>query len=610
MNKLFVLLLCFLLFTAIFAQVESISTKEAGVYQRKSVAFLNTIINQSNEHLPELWTNALVSALQDSVRFARFDYNHIPKRFVKKFEEMSYMPIEERMNATIVPAILRAVDAKKEIRAAALLSEQQKNSFITDKAKELGITETELNEVMNSAYIFAPVFLGFSDTTFRVRTEKRDQYGNIYIQTSTIYRIYLSAGGYWWKIDNSGENPTAKLIAHIERTYSGSVDLSEEYADYKYVAFRKALSSIALDVQMATKNIPDFQLSAQVLDRNPRNVVLSIGNGEGIKTDDKFWAYESIEDTNGKITQKKRGWIMIKKVGEKAKGLDSTQSKAQIISGKPYIGSVVREIPHFPFDIKLGFSQVPFSLDKKGQNAFNNEVNRIHSINKDTTLTQNEIDSLKNKYMFDIHDFNLSNMYGPKLRMNFNLLRNAGLSQWWLGMGGEFLIGRASGTLYYDKLPYNINSSMGFGFEMSLTKKIYIRRIAIAPEIAVGAKNIMLFTDYEKDYPENYNDVYISNWSFGVTGNLGVEFAIAPLFNLGGSVGYQLYNGNNNTWNLRYYGESEADSSGNTKGTWKDGNSIYTGDLLKTSGITWSIYMSFAIPVGSKRHNDLVGKEH
>lgn len=605
MYKLLVFLLCFFIFTVNFAQEKSISTKEAGIYQRKSVAFLNKAVNQSNENLPESWEKVLVSSLQDSVRFARFDYNRIPKRFVKKFDDMSYMPIEERMNATIVPAILRAVNAQKEIRATALLSEQQKNSFITDKAKELGITETELNEVMNSAYIFAPVFLGYTDTTFRIKTEMRDKYGNSYIQTSEIYRIYISAGAYWWKIDNTHETPAVKLIAHIERTSSGSIDLSEGYADYKYAAFQKALSSIALEVQMATKNIPDFQLSAQVLDRNPRNVVLSIGNGEGIKTDDKFWAYESIEDANGEIMQNKRGWVMVKKVGEKAKGLDSAQSQAQIISGKPYIGSVVREITHFPFDIWFGFSRIPFSLDKKGQRAFNEEYGKLEDLDN---ISGEIIMELKNKYMLDIHNFNLSNMYGPKLKMNFNLLRNAGLSQLWLGIGGEFLVGTAKGTLFYDKLPYKINSAMGFGFEMSLTKKIYIRRLALAPELAIGAKNIMLFTDYEESYPENRNDIYISNWSFGATGNLGVEFAITPLFNLGGSAGYQFYDGNKDSWNLRYYSE-ETDSAGNTKGTWKDGNSIHTGDLLKTNGLTWSAYISFAIPGGSKKYNDLVKNE-
>jgi hypothetical protein len=597
MNRFLPVLLAMLFFTASFAQEKTISTKEAGIYQRKSVAFLNTAIN-TNKQLPEIWTNALVSTLQDSVRLVRFDYNRIPRSIVKKFNEMPYLSVEDRMNNIIVPAVLTKLDKKKETRAQALLSEQQKNSFITDKAKELGITEAELNAVMNSAYIFAPIFSGYTDTTYQVHTRIIDPNGNSYIKTNTIYRITLSAGGYWWKIDNSGEIPRIKLIARIERTAFGSIDISDNSANYKYAAFLSALSIIAKDVKTATKNIPDFQLSAQVLDRNMRNITLSIGNDEGIKTDDKFWVYESIEDENGKITQKKHGWIMIKKVGE--------QSKAQIIAGKPYIGSTIREITNLPFDITLGFVSVPFSLDKIGQREYENAFNKLSDAQKENYALIND---LKKQYMGDIHDLDLSNMYGPKLKFSVNLLSGAGGSQWWLGMGGQFLLGSANGTVFYNYLPYEINSSTGFGAELSLAKKIYFRRLAIVPEAAFGIKSIMLFTDYKSDYPNGYKDIYISNFNFGTTGNLGVEIALTPFFNIGGSAGWQFYGKGTKSWNLRYYYENEVHDSVTNEtsisGSWRN-TTIFTGDLFRASGLTWSAFVSFAIPSGSRRYNDLV----
>jgi hypothetical protein len=206
------------------------------------------------------------------------------------------------------------------------------------------------------------------------------------------------------------------------------------------------------------------------------------------------------------------------------------------------------------------------------------------------------------KYLGDVRHLYLSNAYGPKFKLGFNLLNNAGGSQWWFNVGGEFLFAKASGKLYRENYyEYEITNAMAFGWEASLTKKIYIRRFAFAPEIGFGMKDIMLMTKKENDYPTNYKDVYASQWSLGVSAILGVEVALAPLFNLGGSAGYQLYGGSRNSWKLRYY--SQADSS------YKDGETLKSGDKLKSSGFLWSAYVSFAVPSGSKKHNDLVSND-
>ena len=602
MKKIFNVLFCLVLSGNCFAQ-ENISSKESGTYQRKSVAFLNSaIIYGRNINLQ--WEDDLVSVLQNSVKFDRFDYNNIPQNILDKFFALpSSLPIEERMNRTVVPAILAAVDAQKEIRAMDLLSQQQRNSFITDKAKELGITEDELNAVMNAAYIFAPVYLGHADTSYPV------QYG-------TAYSLTLAAGGYWWKIDNSGEKPVAKLIAHIERTYSSTKYSYEEYVlngqkiSYRYATFRSVLNAIATDVEMATKEIPDFKLSAQILDKNPRNVIISIGKREGINTDDKFWVYELREDISGNITEKRRGWVMVKKVGEKARGLDSTQSQAQIISGMPYIGATVKEIPHLPIDVTAGFTMIPFGVDDKGQRSLNKKYEEIRNANPDTLLTIDDSLKLENDYLGDIRRLKLSNMYGPKLKISYNLLNKAGGSQWWLNAGGEFLVGRADGELHYSrhhvikdsdskKEPYEINATaLGFGGDISLTKKIFIRRFLLAPELGFGFKSIML-----SPQKSDIIDFYISQLSFGLVGNMGVEVALTPILHLGGSAGGHFFT-ESNVWNSRWRYNNMQDTI-----KYIDGPDVKSGDWLKTRGLTLSAYVSFTIPHSSPKNNDLVSEK-
>jgi hypothetical protein len=522
-----------------FAQ-ENISTREAGAYQRRSVAFLDVVAYKNRELTNRQWADYLVSAIQDTVRMARFDYNVISRRVVDDFLDMPRsMSIEERMNATVVPAILTAVEAEKELRAVAMLSEQQRNSFITDKARELGVTEAELNAVMNSAYIFVPVYVGHE--TGRTRDGE--------------HIIELTAGGYWWKIDNTGEVPEARLILRVERTKRVSdPDLNR--------AFRAAVDLIAMDVQIATRELPEFQLSAQILSRTARSVEISIGKREGVVVDDKYRIYESIEDHSGNITERRRGWVMIDKV---QKETEASQSRAQIIAGAPYIGATVREIPHLPFDVSLQFVSVPYNIKKDGN---------------DGGLGRFE-------------DLSMSNMYGPRLKVGANMANlfkatDFGVSQLWLNISGEYLWGSASGSCIYGDFKY----AESFGGELSLAKKWYIRRFAVAPEIGAGFKKVLLLTDDVYSWIIQYA---VSKFTIGAFANVGAELALAPLVNIGGFIGVNAYSGGN-SWDLSYYDRG----SSSWKSYWDP--SLNSGDYrLNAVGVSWGAYFTMAIPSGTKK---------
>jgi len=633
-------LFCFAVFTTSFAQDE-VSTKEAGTYQRKSVALLNVRVDDimDDKHgWNNEWSNSLfVNTLKNAVKLVRFDYNNIPQSIQDKFLAMPKdLSIEERMNSTIVNAVLSAVDAEKEIRAAALLSEQQKNSFITDKAKELGITENELNIVMNSAYIFAPVFLGYLDTNYTAsRTvSKRNSDGSYtsYTEYYPAYSLMITLGGYWWKIDNSGDKPSAKLIAHTIRTYSGGA--SRETDGYKIRAFNSAMSNVGKDFEMATKEIPDFQLTAQILDKNPRNVVISLGKPEGVITDDKFWVYESYENSDGIVTQKKKGWVMIKKVGEKARGLDETQSKAQIIAGSPYLGATVRERPQLPIDIYLGFGMSPVNISTSEL-----ETDTLFQHTKENNDVRIDID----------------NTYGPHFRAKSNIGRKAGVSQLWLGVGGQLFFGGVDGkftgydgfrdSAWYHHKDYDTTYTYGnlklFGFSAtgSITKKLFIRRLVLAPEIGVGFKGVFISGEAEKkeftkrtyeDGEYKYKDTVvdfndkdslhpfkngsISNGGVGVTSDMNIELALAPSFHIGGSIGWHAFV-SDDKWKYSHSRdrmESERDAKysdlpKDAKGI--EGPVLHSKDELKTSGVAWSAYLSFTVPHASKNNNDLVAQK-
>jgi len=627
MKKILGVLLCLLLSVNCVAR-ESVSTKEAGAYQRKSIAFLNTVIQDGEKINPRLKSD-FVSIVQDALRWQRFDYNNIPQNVSDQFSQMSSsIPLEERMQKTIIPAVLEAVSAEKESRALALLSEQQRNSFIVVKARELGFTEDELNAVMNAAYIFAPVYRGYSDTVYttQVSASKRVPAGTqngqtIYqtvqvVETRTVFLRTVRGGGYWWRIDVSGEEPALIPIGKFYRNASASVYLGLETtpANYKETTFMSATRKIAEEIELATiKNVPDFWFSAQVLHRNPRNVVVSIGQPEGVRTDDKFRVIESRENQYGEITHRKRGWIMIKKVGEAARGLDSSQSRAQIISGFPYVGSTIKEIPHFPIDVAAGFGKNPFALDGTGRRNFALVQDSIDVIKSDTTYADSltkMINDLRRESFGDIWDFKLSNMYGPRVKVSINPLTQSGISQFWTNLGGGIFFGTASGTLEYafvnkddslsitpprDSDEYNEYEldgvSFGFAAEASVAKKIFIRRLALAPEVGFGVKSISIFSGTKHEGDIRDTSITMTQFSVGLMGNMGLEYAIAPILHIGGNVGFQLYSPGSNKWRSSWsYNVSDDKTESHT------GLKVESSDKLLTSGTTWSAYSVFTIP--------------
>ena len=529
-------------------------TTEAGQYMRSSVSLLN-VLAQRDAPIQRNWADILVRTVQDAIRMPRFDYNAISQTVVNQFLAKSQsLSIEERMNATVVPAVLSALEAEREIRAMGMLTEQQRNSFIVTKARELGITETELNAVMNSAFIFVVVFNGLE----RGRTQDGQQ---------TV--ITLSAGGHWWRVDNSGETPKATLFEQIELTRRG-IDKNPE------TAFQLAAGLIASEVRARTQSIPEFQLTGQIIGRTARFAEISIGRNEGVGIDDLYRVYESIENTEGEVRQRRRGWIMVTEVMSEEE-TESSLSRAQVISGAPYIGAIIREIPKLGLDASFQFAMAPRSIVVSGNsNPAGGNLN--------------------------FSNVSVSNMFGVRGKIKMNLAKisrhfgQKGLpvSQLWLNMSGEYLWGSAEGevTLPSGRQRRNLDGAESWGGMLSIERKWYIRRLALAPELGIGLNRIFLKTEEETTFRGTKMQSALSQTALGVFTNLGAELAISPFVNIGAFTGLNLYTGGN-VWGLAHL---------NDKGEWVEDSSSKTGNSgnyrLRNTGMSWGIYFTVAVPAG------------
>ncbi|HPY01521.1 MAG TPA: hypothetical protein PLC51_10340, partial [Candidatus Marinimicrobia bacterium] len=149
----------FLLMLGLFGTLLSINLNaQSDRYTRKSVAFLDALmVTDSRIRLNPEDEKYLLAAIHNRIRIARFDYNPLPDIVRYTFKEqlrargaVSESELVDLIEATIVPEIVKILDIEKEIRAQNLVDETQRNSFISLKAKELGITADQIEQVMNA----------------------------------------------------------------------------------------------------------------------------------------------------------------------------------------------------------------------------------------------------------------------------------------------------------------------------------------------------------------------------------------------------------------------------------------------------------------------------
>ncbi len=521
---------------------ENASNKEAGAYERKSISYASTLwlMDGSTRRMPQNYIAPILSKVKNSVEMKRFDYNPLPKTLTSLFTDVANRHAESDdetmvdtltaiMNRTLVPKVIDIVNAEKEMRALGLLTEQQQNSFITDKAKETGITASELRTVMNSAYIYLPVA-----RRYREWRDKGD----------TTYHASIEIGVIWWNIE-VGDSLTKANIIHSEFIRgSASTKVGKSYihggypVDFKTKAMFEMLGEVGMNLRVATKEIDQFKLSSQIGEKSFTSATFFIGKDEGVKVDDKYLIMEKTELSDGTVKDEKAGWVRVTKVGVNG---EKNKSKASIVSGVPAIGTELKEYPRIPIDISLKGRNYRFSVDP--------DENPVHDTLYDSTY----------RYL---RNLKLTDGWGAQLQLSVNLGRMFDVPQFFLSaeMGIGFL--SPEGKILNDD--ENISSlgadslfhySIAFGG--SITKKFFIRRFGFVLDPMIGAQYLFLEGPERNDGDTEYKTRW-KNYSVGILPRGGFEVALTPFMNIGASAGYQ-FSFKSSSW---VYEEKEKDKDG------------------------------------------------
>lgn len=558
------------------------ASKEAGKYERKSVTYINALwlMDESAHQLTNEQVAYVLDKVKKGISMKRFDYNPVPEPFVSDFVTQAnackFPPpapvamaqpgfsgfglgaapdpmldsITAIMERTVVPKVLEIVDLNKEIRAGNLTSEQQRNSFISDKAKTLGITMEDIDKVMNSAYVFIPLVR-------RVNEELKD----------SSYTMSFDAGIIWFRISTKGEK--ARAIPVVRKfTYSmGPGRQGKSYIsstgpiDYKEFAFRSATKNAVRNLIVATQEIPEFRLSGQVLETGFMNVGFDLGKNEGVKIDDKYHIVEFTEEADGKISQKKNGWVMVTSVGDSG-SKQGYKSKAQVIAGSPFTGAVLSEYPRIPIDIIL-----------KG---------RMFAFKNDSTRSNRS----QQHPMFD--SVQLTNAYGAGIDAQYNIGRAMGIPQLFFDIGFGMGWGSASGSIhmYPDNTP-KITSSGCMAFEASLVKKFYMGRFALMLQPTFTYQIVTILSDKWVNINGDNEYYRVTNTNLGFAANGGLEIALGAAVNFGVGAGYQLL-GPNKDW--------DRESKNVNGGSWGDKITSSNDVGLNYTGLTLQVYFTWSVP--------------
>ena len=350
----------------ILACLGGIAVGQSGEYSRKSVTFLDAVIIASPE-ARELSLNQIdhiSKTVKEKVQLSRFDFNPIPENSplmqsflgqVKNQGDMSLDDIAVILNTTFVQQIVAMMDEYAEQRAALLVDEATRMSFITTKAKDLGITAENLEQVFNSGFIYLPFINGYFQT---VDSEKKDD-----ITTYTV-TVNISGGIFWFKINyTDGKTSVVPVVKNESKSIGFAV--KKNFNDAESAAFTAAVQNYARNLENATKDYDEFKLSTSIAELDGSTVGFRMGKREGLRIDDRFIVGEYVQNASGKPEFKEDGFLRVRDIVDNRNGSSDLSHGYGVIVGDWGEGMSLVEHPRLNLDIYGLLGSLPLSTNSQ-----------------------------------------------------------------------------------------------------------------------------------------------------------------------------------------------------------------------------------------------------
>jgi len=527
---------CILLFTV------AISFGQQGVYKKKSVSSLDAVwIKPGAAKNTDINIKILNDFMEFYIEVPRFDFNQLSKSQVRAFldkanalDEVTSESLSEAMETTIIKDIMDILNDPEiqKMRSENFKSESDFETFAATKAKSLSLTAEQLGQLMNSAYIYLPYI-----SSIETKTEKKD------------LKIDMAGGIIWWKVNISSDGEVSvDEVLNAETKTMNSIDLDAKdmfgnkkkydkytFGDKSYKTNPQsyvqggAMLAFAKNLNVKTRELADFKLQAQVIEKDAKSYGFQLGLGEGLHLDDPMFLVEFSEDSEGNEKIDKIGFLRVSKSANNKEDKSALSSATQMYGDAGDVGSVVMEHPRLGIDVRLRLGM------KSGLNIEPNHFLYDGELIEETA---------KSAFMMGL-DF------------SYNLAPIIGVSQTFLDFGFNLGVLNTKLTDFAVEqkwAPFMWDAGMG------VSKKIWFGRMSVP--IGVAGK-------YQAVTIANSEGASLSFGGAGVTANVGFEYMINADIIFHAGVGYN--------YALPVSSIVGVDSDGNET-DYSDGESYWTGE--------------------------------
>ena len=324
-------------------------------------------VRQSVSHLGILWKRGagrsvsgshaayILEQMDADFRLPRFDDNPLPPELVAEFSraagsgDLSGQELSKSIGEVLAPRILSDVSKRSVERAATLRSEFQLNSMVAEKTKTVDVTGEQVTAVMNSAWLYVPVL---EDVSVGDGPQ------------SASAQVSMSLLWFHIRTDSLGR-PKAELAHELKASgfmlsLQGRGSLGGGPARF---CLQSAARSCVKSLLRQTKDIPEFSLSGQVQESGLQTVRLDLGAGQAPRSNERYALLENQETKDGRLEVKELGWVRVSGAPDT---VAHRLAGARIVSGSPYTGMVLREIPLSSWSLEGGYRREPAVLEADG----------------------------------------------------------------------------------------------------------------------------------------------------------------------------------------------------------------------------------------------------
>jgi hypothetical protein len=267
------------------------------------------------------------------------------------------------LNQTIAPQIKEILEDPilQASRASNFRDESWKVSFANTKGRSAGLTVTELERLMNSAFLYLPYI-----SRNEVRVEGRHIHATV------------SGGIIWYQVvvKPTGETDIVliKSIQTTGRGYAryipqGEANFWENYTRFSWgtrsypvseieYAQYEAIAVFARNLSIKTKEIEAFNVSAYISESRGRGIYGAlVGKREGLHLDDGFFIIENVETRSGEIKSRRAGFVRLVKNADNWDNPTAVSLFKQYTGKQAHEGMILREHPRLGVDIGIKVGQ-------------------------------------------------------------------------------------------------------------------------------------------------------------------------------------------------------------------------------------------------------------